>query len=227
MGKLIVFEGIDGSGKSTQFELLCAALSRESRDFLRVRFPRYDNPSAALINMYLEGDFGNDPDAVNAYAASSFFAVDRFASYKQDWGDYYNNGGLILTDRYTTSNAIHQGSKLPYEQRASFFKWLYEYEFDLMRLPAPDVVLFMDIDVKTAIRRIKQRQSNAGARSDIHENDISYLEHCAQCGEQAAEYFGWRKVQCYIGEQERTVNDIHDEIYSATIGCFDFPIMRT
>jgi len=214
MGKLVVFEGIDGSGKSTQFERLCSRFADENRDFMRLRFPRYEEPSSALIRMYLGGEFGDDPDSVNAYAASSFFAVDRYASYMQDWQKYYGSGGLILTDRYTTSNAIHQGAKLPPERREHFFKWLYEYEFQLMGLPAPDLVFYMDIDASHAVRRLGKRQAETGAAGDIHENDTAYLEHCSQSGRQAALQLGWRRVNCFLDGYERSEEDIHNEIYT-------------
>ena len=213
MGKLIVFEGIDGSGKSTQFDLLTDRLAKERRDFRRIRFPQYDEPSSALVKMYLGGEFGDDPDAVNAYAASSFFAVDRYASFMKDWRGYYENGGLILTDRYTTSNAIHQGAKLPAEKRESFFRWLYEYEFDFISLPSPDIVVFMDLDAATATERLKRRQLETGTSADIHERDVSYLEQCVISAAHAADYYQWIKIPCLSGSRERAIEDIHIEIY--------------
>jgi len=216
-GKLIVFEGIDGSGKSTQFELMCARLAGEKRDFMRVRFPRYDKPSSALLKMYLDGEFGGGPDAVNAYAASSFFAVDRFASFRQDWGDYYAGGGLVLTDRYTTSNAIHQGAKLPPGQREPFFKWLYEYEFNLIGLPAPYSVIFLEIEAKQAARRLRYREAETETAGDIHEKDSSYLEQCAECGKQAALLHNWQRVMCFRNGEERSENELHREIYDIIV----------
>jgi len=213
LGRLIVFEGIDGSGKSTQFKLMCDRLLSEGRKFKRVVFPRYENPSSALIKMYLAGDFGNAPDAVNAYAASSFYAVDRFASFVQDWREYYEDGGLVLTDRYTTSNALHQGAKMAYEQRAPFFKWLFDYEFDLIGLPEPDVVIYIDIEVSLATERLRSRQKDTGTGADIHENDIDYLSSCVQSGRQAAALFGWHVIDCASDGHGRSENDIHNEIY--------------
>ena len=212
MGKLIVFEGIDGSGKSTQIENACARLTSEGRDFLRVAFPRYDEPSSALVRMYLDGQFGTDPDSVNAYAASSFFAVDRFASFRTLWGEYYSGGGVVITDRYTTSNAIHQGAKLPPESREAFFKWLYEYEFSLLGLPAPDLVLYMDIDAGDAVRRLQQRQEETNTSGDIHEV-ADFLQKSAECARHAADYYGWHKVKCFDGDRERTIDEIGREIY--------------
>lgn len=119
-GKLIVLEGIDGSGKSAQYRRLCARFDEMGMAYHHIVFPRYDQESSALIRMYLNGAFGAHPSDVNAYAASTFFAVDRYASYRTDWGGIYENGGLILSDRYTTSNAIHQGSKLPEAELPAF-----------------------------------------------------------------------------------------------------------
>jgi len=218
LGNLVVFEGIDGSGKSTQFEMMCDRFADESRDFMKIRFPRYDKPSSALLKMYLDGEFGNDPDAVNAYAASSFYAVDRFASFVQDWRGFYENGGLILTDRYTTSNALHQGAKLPVERRERFFNWLYEYEFDLLGLPSPDLVIYLDIEAGQAFDRLLRRQEETGTTGDIHEKDTSYLELCARCGKQAAALYGWHKIRCFHEDRERGAHELHREIYEVIAG---------
>jgi len=213
-GRLIVFEGIDGSGKSTQFELLCKRFADNGKEFLRLRFPRYSEPSSALVKMYLGGQFGDDPDSVNAYAASSFYAVDRIASYLQDWKTYYKNGGLVLTDRYTTSNALHQGAKFPPHQRDSFFGWLYDYEFSLLGLPKPDCVIYMDIEAAPAANRLKLRQSKTGTNADIHEQDIDFLRLSAQSGKHAADFFGWHILSCFRDKIERTEEDIHNEVIS-------------
>ena len=129
MGKLIVIEGTDGSGKSTQFRLLTQRLTQQGQDFRQIVFPQYAEPSSALIRMYLGGEFGSHPGDVNAYAASAFYAVDRYASYKKVWGAYYEAGGLVVSDRYTTSNAVHQTSKEPPEKQGEFLKWLYDFEY--------------------------------------------------------------------------------------------------
>ena len=136
MGKLIVIEGTDGSGKSTQFRLLTQRLNQEGKAFEQLVFPQYSEPSSALIRMYLGGEFGTHPGDVNAYAASAFFAVDRYASFQKVWGQYYKDGGLIVSDRYTTSNAVHQASKEPEEKRADFLAWLYDFEYDNLGFPA-------------------------------------------------------------------------------------------
>ncbi len=211
MGKLIAFEGIDGSGKSTQARLTREKLSALGIDFKSVTFPRYDNPSATLIKMYLGGEFGSKPGDVNPYASSCFYAVDRYASFTQDWREHYENGGLIIADRYTTSNAIHQGAKFPKEQRTEFFRWLYNFEFDLMGLPKPDAVIYMDTSLELAEARIISRA--AGSQTDIHERDFSYLELCHACGAQAAAEYGWISVKSHKDGAERSVEDVNDEIF--------------
>ena len=147
MGKLIVLEGIDGSGKSAQYRRLCARFEREGIDYHSIVFPRYDQESSALIRMYLNGDFGEKPDDVNPCAASIFYAVDRYASYMTDWKSAYEGGGIILSDRYTTSNAVHQGAKLPAAEQPAFFDWLYDLEYVKLGLPRPDLVIFLDVDL--------------------------------------------------------------------------------
>lgn len=211
-GKLIVLEGVDGSGKSTQFRLLTQALEGRGVDFRTVAFPRYKEDSSALLRAYLEGKFGGDPSDVSAYAASTFFFVDRFASYKTDWGEYYNSGGLVLCDRYTSSNAIHQGAKLPEGERVDFFRWLYDFEFGLMELPRPDAVLYMDVDLKGCISRLRERENAGLSRADIHEAHDSYLVDCLSAGSLAADKLGWHRVRCLEKVAMRSAGDIHMDI---------------
>ena len=170
MGKLIVIEGTDGSGKSTQFRQLMEHLQKDSIDFKCLQFPRYQEESSALIRMYLDGQFGTKPTDVNAFAASAFYAVDRYASYKQDWGNYYEEGGLILSDRYTTSNAVHQASKLQGKERADYLDWLYEFEYDKLALPRPDLMIFCN--TKHMCQRLSDDFRRAGADCDCIHGDI-------------------------------------------------------
>jgi len=213
LGNIIVFEGIDGSGKSTQFKLICDKLTEGGRQFRRLSFPRYDEPSSTLIKLYLSGAFGENPGDVNAYAASSFFAADRYASFVQDWGDYYRSGGLVLTDRYTTSNALHQGAKMKPDERRKFFDWLYDYEFSLIGLPKPDMVFYFNIPVALATKRLSLRQAETGTHADIHEQDFSYLTNCAESGAQAAQQFDWCVIDCECDGHSRSQEDIHGEIF--------------
>ena len=212
-GKLIVLEGIDGSGKSAQYRRLCARMEADGIGYHHIVFPRYDRDSSALIRMYLGGKFGSHPQDVNAYTASTFFAVDRFASYREDWGGIYENGGLILSDRYTTSNAVHQGSKLPENELPDFFAWLYDLEYVKMGLPVPDLVVYLDVDIKTSLARMKRRQEKTGTSADIHEQDVAYLERCLTTARRAAEFYGWKTIPFEKDGQERAIDEKNAEIY--------------
>ena len=213
-GKLIVLEGIDGSGKSAQFRRLCARLENDGIDYNHIVFPRYDQDSSALIRMYLAGEFGTHPDDVNAYTASTFFAVDRFASYKKDWGSTYENGGLFLSDRYTTSNAVHQGSKLSDAELPEFFRWLSDLEYEKMGLPRPDLVIYLDVDIETSLARMRRREAKNHTHADIHEQDIEYLRRCLRTAERAADFFGWTRIPFMKDGLERDVDEKNEEIYS-------------
>ena len=202
MGKLIVFEGVDGSGKSTQYERLCGYLKAQGVSFRNLVFPRYSEPSSALIRMYLAGEFGDKPGDVNAYAASAFFAVDRYASYVQDWREYYQSGGLIVTDRYTTSNAVHQASKLNPGEREGFLHWLSDFEYGRMGLPAPDLVLFVDVELETALAHLRRREAETHTQADIHERDDSYLAASIEAARTAAKLYGWKRLDGSAGVEE-------------------------
>ena len=212
-GKLIVLEGIDGSGKSAQYRRLCARMEKDKIDYNHIVFPRYDKDSSALIRMYLGGAFGSHPQDVNAYAASSFFAVDRFASYREDWGRIYESGGLVLSDRYTTSNAVHQGSKLSDGELPAFFSWLADFEYVKLGLPRPDLVIYLDVDVPTSLARMKHRQEANNTQADIHEKDADYLRACLHTASMAADHYGWRRVDYLKDGVERDVDEKNQEIY--------------
>lgn len=212
-GKLIVLEGIDGSGKSAQFRRLCARLEKDGIDYNHIVFPRYDQDSSSLIRMYLSGEFGTRPDDVNAYTASTFFAVDRYASYKKDWGSIYENGGLFLSDRYTTSNAVHQGSKLSDEELPAFFSWLTDLEFNKMGLPWPDLVIYLDVDIETSLNRMRRREAKMKTHADIHEKDLDYLRRCLHTADRAADYYGWTRIPFLKDGVERDVDEKNEEIY--------------
>lgn len=221
MGKLIVFEGTDGSGKSTQFHLLTKKLQTMNIDFQTMEFPQYSEPSSSLIRMYLGGEFGARPADVNAYAASTFYAVDRYASYRKVWGKYYNNGGIMLSDRYTTSNAVHQASKEPDEKREEFFRWLYEFEYSHMELPKPDIVLYLDVPTELAEQMLRRREVNTNTTADIHEQHMDYLRLCRKTGLEAAKFYGWRIVECAKDGAMRSVEDIHNEIFELVKECLE------
>ena len=221
MGKLIVIEGTDGSGKSTQFRMLSSHLEQDQVAFKHLVFPRYKEESSALIRMYLGGAFGDKPSDVNAYAASAFYAVDRYASYKMDWGKWYEEGGLVLSDRYTTSNAVHQASKETGEARNAYLKWLYEFEYDQLGLPRPDLTIYLDVPTDFTEKMLRSREQATNTQADIHEKDMAYLATCRETGRAAATYYGWTVIQCVKDGQMRTIEDIHEEIYEAVRKCLE------
>ena len=213
-GKLIVLEGIDGSGKSTQYRLLQERFRKDNIPYYSTVFPRYGEESSALIRLYLGGAFGEKPSDVNACAAASFFAVDRYASYRQDWGPFYESGGLILSDRYSTSNAVHQGCKVPREELRGFLDWLYDFEHVRLGLPKPDLVIWLDVDIETSLRRMRSREAKHHTRADIHEKDEAYLRECLAVGRLAAAHYGWRVIPFEKDGAEREKTEKNDEIYS-------------
>lgn len=221
MGKLIVIEGTDGSGKSTQFKLLSERLEKNGTAFRHIVFPRYSEESSALIRMYLGGQFGSNPSDVNAYAASSFYAVDRYASYKMDWGQWYEEGGLVLSDRYTTSNAVHQASKEPEQDRQAFWSWLYDFEYDRLGLPRPDLIIYLDVPTDFTEKLMRHRESDTGTTADIHEKDLSYLATCRNTGRAAAEFYGWTVVNCVRDGKMRSIEDIHQEVLQKVLQCME------
>ena len=221
MGKLIVLEGTDGSGKSTQFRLLTQRLTEDAYKFEKLVFPQYSEPSSALIRMYLGGEFGTNPSDVNAYAASAFYAVDRFASYKQDWGQWYHNGGVIVSDRYTTSNAVHQTSKEPKEKQGEFLRWLYEFEYDKLGLPRPDLTIYLDVPTAFTEKLMRHREASTNTKADIHEQDMDYLATCRETGRAAAKFYNWTIIDCVKDGQMRSIEDIHEEIYAKVCACLE------
>ena len=220
-GRLIVFEGTDGSGKATQSRLLCEHLRRENIPYKNITFPRYGKPSAAMVQEYLDGNLGRRPGDVNAYAASLMFSMDRYASYKQDWGAFYEAGGLVIADRYTTSNAVHQASKLPEEERSAFLNWLFELEYGKLGLPKPDLVLWLDMPVEIAETLMRRRERDTSTKADIHERDDRYLHKCREVAQQAADYFGWTRVSCVRDGKLRSIEDIHEELYARVKSCLE------
>lgn len=193
---LIVLDGLDGSGKSTQLERLDAYFRQNGTHYRQISFPDYEQPSSALVKQYLGGEFGGSPDAVNAYAASSFYAVDRYASFKKFWQQDYEAGALILAARYTTSNAIHQMGKLPREEWDAYLQWLEHYEYELLGLPRPDRVLFLDMPLDISQKLLVGRYEGDGGKRDIHERDLRYLATCRESALYAAERLGWVVVTC-------------------------------
>ena len=214
-GKLIVIEGLDGSGKATQATRLAAALQKEGFPVREVSFPNYDSDSSALIKMYLAGAFGSEPGDVNAYAASSFFAVDRYAGMKQDWGSFYDRGGILIADRYTTSNAVHQCCKLPREEWDAYLDWLFDYEYRLLGLPAPARVIYLRLDIETSQKLMSGRYHGDENKKDIHESNLEYLKTAHEAADYCAEKYGWETVRCASGGMLRGIEEIGQEVWNS------------
>ena len=196
MGKLIILEGLDGSGKGTQAGLLADALAGQGRSLRKLTFPNYQSDSSALVRMYLAGQFGEKPDDVNAYAASSFFAVDRYAGYKADWGGFYRGGGLLISDRYTTSNAVHQCAKLPPDQWDGFLNWLFDFEYNKLGIPAPDRVVYLAVDPDVSQQLMTRRYHGDESKKDIQEKDTEYMARARAAAEYCAKTLGWARIEC-------------------------------
>ena len=211
-GKLIVIEGLDGSGKATQAKLLALALEENGERVKKITFPDYESDSSALVRMYLHGEFGSKPGDVNAYAASAFYAVDRYASFKKDWGEVYQSGGLIIADRYATSNGIHQCSKLDESEWDEYLKWLDDFEYKKLGIPAPDVVIYLKADTDISQKLMTGRYGGDESKKDIHEGDIEYLKRSQKAAAYCAQKLGWKTVECVKDGQMRSIEDIHNEI---------------
>ena len=196
MGKLIIMEGLDGSGKGTQAELLARRLTEQGRTLRKITFPDYASDSSALVRMYLAGKFGDKPDDVNPYAASSFYSVDRYASYKMNWGGFYQDGGLVISDRYTTSNAVHQCAKLPPEQWGAFLDWLFDFEYHKIGIPEPDRVIYLAVDPEVSQRLMTARYHGDESKKDIQEKDTEYMARARAAAEYCAKTLGWRRIEC-------------------------------
>ena len=216
MGKLIVLEGLDGSGKSTQLLKLEENLKAENVDIKTVSFPEYSEPSCEPVKMFLSGKFGSNPEDVSAYTASLFFAIDRYASFKLHWGEYYNNGGTVLSGRYTTSNCIHQMSKLPESEWETFLDCLYDLEYQKVKIPSPDVVFFLDMPLEVSNKLLSTRYEGDESKRDIHESNAEYLKMCRKAAYFAAEKLGWKVVNCAKDGEARTIEDIAQEILRLT-----------
>jgi len=221
MGKLICIEAGDGSGKETQSKKLYQRLKEDHDRVMEVEFPNYASESSALIKMYLRGEFGSRPGDVSPYVASTFYAVDRYASYRKEWEQFYKGGGIVLADRYTTSNMVHQASKIAEEpEREKFLEWLRDFEFRLFGLPEPDCVLFLDMPAEYAARLIENRKNKftGKAEKDIHEKDPVYLERSYRTSLWLAEKYDWHRISCVKEGNVRSVEDIHNEIYGIVRG---------
>jgi len=218
MSKLIVIDGLDGSGKTTQSQLLFSHMEQNSPNGAKlISFPDYENPSSQLVKMYLAGDFGKDAQQVSAYAASSFYAVDRYASYRLYWEEEYLSGKNILATRYATSNMIHQMGKLPREEWDAFLDWVKDYEYKKLGLPAPDQVIFLDMDLEISAKLLTGRYHGDESKKDIHEANRQYLMNCRESALYAARREGWTVIRCDDGENVLPLSVIAQKITESLI----------
>ncbi|HSR04050.1 MAG TPA: thymidylate kinase [Proteiniclasticum sp.] len=219
-GKLIVIEGVDGSGKQTQSEKLYRTLLNKGIRVLKIEFPDYKSESSSLVKMYLRGDFGKNPDDISAYVASSFFAVDRYASYTTKWKKFYESGGVVIADRYTTANMVHQASKIKdQDERDQFLEWLAHLEFEMYGIPKPDLVFFLDVppEVSMEITRERKNKITGESEKDIHEGDQHHLDTSYVNAHYVADKYGWTKISCVEGGRMRSKEDIFNDIYLETV----------
>ena len=216
MGKLFVIDGTDGSGKQTQFQKLQERLDKEGIEYKTVSFPNYDSPSSSLVKMYLSGEFGENAKDVSPYIASTFYAADRYATYKKDLEKYYNNGGLILADRYTTANMVHQAGKISNEkEREKFLDWLWDFEFNLYGLPVPTEAFFLNMPPEYAFKLMENRKNKFTHedKKDIHERDKNHIIDSYNAACSLVDKYNWYEVKCVKEDKLRTIEDIHEEIY--------------
>ncbi len=217
-GRLIIIEGGDGSGKATQSLKLVERLKLEGYDALRITFPNYESPSSSLIKMYLGGEFGDSPEAVNPYVASTFYTVDRFASYTTGWKTAYEQGAIIIADRYTTSNLVHQGAKIEDpDARMAYFKWLQEFEYNLFGLPKPDAVVFLDVPPLISRQWMSDRANkiDGSDQKDIHERDQNHLDKAYQTALELCALERWIRVSAVAFGSLLDVEQIHQRIWEA------------
>ena len=212
MGKLIIIEGLDGCGKSTQTALLEKYFEDNSVNFKKIKLPDYDSKSSTLVKMYLGGEFGKNADDVNAYAAGAFYAVDRFASYKLDWGKDYENGTLILADRYATSNSIYQMEKIDEDKWDEYLDWSADFEYNKIGIPKPDLVIFLDMPVDVSQKLMTSRYSGDEGKKDVHEANVDFLNNCRKSALYTAKKQGWAVVPCSDGINPLPIKEIHNTI---------------
>ncbi|MCE5328825.1 deoxynucleoside kinase [bacterium] len=212
---LIVIEGIDSSGKATQVKLVFEELVKKNYRAMKLEFPDYESNSSALIKMYLNGEFGKDPKSVNPYAASLFFASDRFASYKTRWEKFYKDKGVLISDRYVSSNMIYQAAKFDNKkERADYIDWIFDLEFNKLNLPEPDIIIFLCMPPEFC-RKLNDKRLNkiTGSRGkDIHEKDSGYMERTYEVAMEVAVKYKWEILNCIEDDLIKPIGKINSEI---------------
>jgi len=214
-GIIISIEGTDGAGKHTQQQLLLQGLKEKGYDVFDKSFPNYESSSAAPVKMYLAGEFGTNANCLDAYQASLLYAVDRMCTYKKEIGSHYENGEIILFDRYVQSNFIHQCSKIDnVEEKMKFIDWEENLEYDTCKLPRPDLIFFIEMPIEKSLELARARaEYKTGESKDIHEEDTSYMQKAYDNGMTLANNLGWNIIHCVDKENNiRTIEDIHEEI---------------
>lgn len=214
--KIIVIEGLDGSGKATQTKILADKLIEKGLKVRKLEFPDYSNPSSSLVKMYLNGDFGDKPEDVNAYASSAFYAVDRVASYLQFWKKDYEDGTVILSDRYATSNIIYQMSKLDKSEYDSFIEWQNDFEYKKLGIPKPDAVIYLDVEPEVSQKLMEKRYGGDKSKMDLHEKNVKFLLDCRESALFAAEKCGWKVINCCENGDIKSIDRIAEEIEKVT-----------
>lgn len=217
---MLVIEGLDGSGKATQTQKLMERLESLGKDAVKVSFPNYEDDSSALVKMYLRGDLGQ-AEEVNAYAASLFYTVDRYATFRKSYERFWKQGHCIVADRYTTSNMFHQCTKEPKENWDSYLSWLEDLEYEKVGLPRPTRVIYLDVEPAVSKTLLSKRYEGDEGKKDIHEANFNYLLRCRESALYAAEKFGWTVICCSSGEGIRSVEDIHEEIWQSVRDCLE------
>ena len=217
MGKLIVIEGTDSSGKETQTKRLFEKLEEKGLKVKKISFPNYDSPACEPVKMYLAGAFGEEAMKVNPYPVSTMYAIDRYASFKTDWEKFYNEDGIIVTDRYVTSNMVHQASKIrDLDEKKKYLNWLEDLEYEKMGIPCPDLVIFLNMPTEMAVRLMAERKNKITGeeKKDIHERDKEYLKesHANAC--KIANIYNWKEIKCNDGERIKTIEEIGEEVFS-------------
>ena len=216
MGKLFVIDGTDGSGKQTQLEKLKQRLTQEKIEFKSVSFPNYESPSSSLVKIYLNGELSEDPKEISPYIASTFYAADRYITFKKEYEEYYKNGGIILADRYTTSNMVHQAGKIKDDkEREKFLNWLWDFEFNLYGLPIPTEVFFLNMPTEYALKLMENRKNKIKKeeKKDIHERNQEHMKDAYNEACKLSKKYNWKEIKCVKDGKIRTIEDIHEEIY--------------